>query len=153
MRLTTHSDYALRVLLYLGTQPAGAVVTIGTIAEAYGISHNHLVKVIQTLRDCGDVETVRGKSGGLRLARAPEDIRIGDVVRATEPDFNLVECFSSEADACAISGACRLTNVLAKANRAFLATLDDHSLADLLGNRKALLKRLGGEAPASKLTA
>ena len=112
MHLTLHSDYALRVLIALAVAP-GRRSTIGSIAERYAISRNHLVKVCHRLQKLGYVEGIRGKGGGLRLAREPGDIRLGDVLRAMEPGFDLVECFG-EANHCVITRACGLQGILGR---------------------------------------
>ena len=120
MRLTLHTDYALRTLIYLGlSEPRHA--TIAEISRAYGISENHLVKVVHRLGQLGFVKTSRGRGGGLRLARPAEDIIVGQVVRQTEEDLALVACFANGI--CAITPACRLRGVLGEALAAFLAVL------------------------------
>lgn len=129
MRLTRYTDYALRTLLYLGLH-GKELASIGEIARAYGISENHLTKVVHHLGRMGVVETLRGRGGGLRLARPPEAIVIGEVVRQTEDDLALVDCFGSVP--CAIAGACGLQRLLGEALGAFLAVLDRATLADLL---------------------
>ncbi|HJW27181.1 MAG TPA: Rrf2 family transcriptional regulator [Rhodocyclaceae bacterium] len=130
MKLSTFSDYSLRVLMYLGMEP-GRLATIAEIAEAYGISEAHLMKVIHQLGRAGFVETVRGKGGGVRLGRPPREIVIGDVVRETEVDNGLAGCFS-EAKTCRLKGVCRLTGILDEALQALFVVLDGYTLADLL---------------------
>lgn len=140
MRLTQLSDYSLRVLMYLGARP-DRLATIQEIADAYGISQNHLMKVVHRLAQHGFVETVRGRGGGLRLKGAADDIRLGDVVRAVEEDFRIVECFGS-GDTCRITDVCRLKRILNLALKAFLTTLDEWTLADLVQKPKALVEIL-----------
>ncbi|MFE1600119.1 Rrf2 family transcriptional regulator [Methylobacterium sp. ID0610] len=130
MRLTRYTDYALRTLIYLGLREPEQC-SIAEIARAYGISENHLVKVVHQLGRLGLVHTLRGRGGGIRLGRPPAEIVIGAVVRETEEDLALVECFSGGA--CAITAPCRLKRVLGEALAAFLAVLDRTTLADLLG--------------------
>jgi Rrf2 family nitric oxide-sensitive transcriptional repressor len=141
MRLTYHADYALRLLMYAGLKD-GELVQIQEVANAYGISKNHLMKVAFQLGKLGFLDTVRGRNGGLKLARPPEEISIGDVVRKSEEDFTLVECFDPESNTCVISGPCRLRGVLREALNAYLAVLDQHSLADLIKPRSALSRLL-----------
>lgn len=149
MRLTLHTDYALRMLIYVATRPDG-LCTVSDVAEAYGLSRNHLLKVAQTLRDIGLVETTRGRAGGIRLARAPEAIGIGALVRATEEAFSLAECMQAESGSCcAISPACRLKGMLHEALAAFLAVLDRYTLADIVRNRAELGPLLGLGAVAA----
>lgn len=136
MRLTTFSDYAFRVLIYLGSAPQG-LATIADIAAAYGISENHLMKVVHHLSRLGYLETLRGKGGGMRLARAPEAIKVGEVLRATEDGFELVECMGEAESDCRIARACMLKGVLEEATAAFLQALDRYTLADLLRPRVA----------------
>ncbi len=131
MQLTSYTDYSLRALLYLGTHQ-GRLVTISEISEFHGISRNHLVKVIHNLGKSGLIQTVRGKSGGIRLAHKPEEIILADVVRLTEPHMNIQECFSRETNTCPLIDSCRLMGVLYKARSAFMQVLEEQSLADIL---------------------
>jgi Rrf2 family transcriptional regulator, nitric oxide-sensitive transcriptional repressor len=140
MRLTAFSDYTIRTLIYLALRP-GVLCTIDEIASSYGISVNHLTKVVHQAAQAGAVQTVRGQGGGLRLAQPPEVINIGAVLRRTEPDWNIVPCFGS-GDACAIQPGCVLQGVLGKALAAFLAVLDDVTLADLIRPRHRLSELL-----------
>jgi Rrf2 family nitric oxide-sensitive transcriptional repressor len=129
MRLTAFSDYALRVLMYARAN-GDRLVTIEETAKIYSISRAHLMKVVNILTRVGYVEAVRGRSGGFKLAIAPEDINLGAVVRATESDFALVECFAS-GNKCVITRHCGLPDVLNEALRAFVSVLDNHTLADI----------------------
>ncbi len=132
MRLTRYTDYALRTLMYLALHEPNQS-SIAGIARAYGISESHLTKVVHQLGQLGLVHTMRGRGGGLRLARPPSEIVIGAVVRQTEEDLALVECFANGA--CAITPACRLRQVLGNALAAFLDVLDGYTVADLLQDR------------------
>jgi len=146
MRLTVHTDYALRVLMYLAVHPQ-PMPTIGEIAASYGVSRAHLMKVAYQLGLAGYIETVRGKKGGLRLARPPGEIGIGAVVRHTEPDFTLVPCFDPECGACVLTPDCLLRGALYQARAAFLEVLDRYTLADLTANRAALAPLLDRGTP------
>ncbi len=131
MRLTAFTDYTLRSLIYLGMN-RDRLVTIQGIADLHSISKNHLTKVVHQLGVSGLVETVRGRNGGLRLAREPDAINIGDVVRMSETDFFMAECFDRANNTCALSPACFLKTKLGEATHAYLAVLDGVTLADLL---------------------
>lgn len=146
MRLTTFTDYCLRVLMYVGTK-GDEIATIDEIAASYGISRNHLMKVVFRLGQLGYLATVRGKGGGMRLARDPAEINLGDLVRQTEEDMALVACFEGPPGMCRIAPACVLRRALGEALDAFLAVLDDYTLADLLAPRTALATLL--RLPAS----
>lgn len=145
MRLSTHTDYALRVLMYLGVRGEGKPLpTIGDIADSYGISRNHLMKVVQRLGQEGYVETLRGKGGGLRLGQPADRVRLGTVVRLLEARREpLVECFDRDSNTCIIGRPCRLRPILAEAEDAFMAALDRYTLADLLAPRADLADLLG----------
>lgn len=125
MKLTRYTDFALRVLMHLAQRPVG-LLSIADVATAYGISENHLMKVVQDLGRQGFLTTVRGRGGGIRLARPAEEISVGAVVRATEDDCPMVDCAS-----CILAGSCRLTGALAEARAAFFAVLDRYSIADV----------------------
>ena len=129
MRLTLYTDYSLRVLLYLAAKPEAAA-TITEIAEYYNISRNHLVKVVHSLGINEFITTSRGKNGGIRLARPADEILLSDVVRKTEPDLNLLECFDPQTDQCVISPTCRLKSMLYEGRAAFMAVLERNTLAD-----------------------
>jgi Rrf2 family transcriptional regulator, nitric oxide-sensitive transcriptional repressor len=132
MHLTTLTDYSMRLLMYVARHP-DRLCTIAEIADAYGISAAHLMKVTHQLGLAGWIETVRGKGGGMRLAHAPDAIRLGDVVRSVEPDFRMVECFDkSGVNDCRLDGHCRLSGILEGALQDFLGHLDRYTLADIL---------------------
>jgi Rrf2 family nitric oxide-sensitive transcriptional repressor len=141
LRLTVYTDFSLRVLMFLALK-GGELATIAEIAAAYGISKNHLMKVVHQLGLAGYVETVRGKGGGMRLARRPEDIVIGEVVKHTESETALVPCFSPSDAHCTILPSCVLRDALSKAQRAFLSALNKYTLADLARPRTSLRKLL-----------
>jgi Rrf2 family nitric oxide-sensitive transcriptional repressor len=130
MRLTTMTDYSMRLLMYVGQHPE-RLCTISEVAAAYGISEAHLMKITHQLGLAGWLETVRGKGGGMRLATAPADINLGAVVRSIEPDFSLVDCLTTD-NLCMLTGTCRLTAIVSEALQSFMAHLDRHTLADLL---------------------
>jgi Rrf2 family transcriptional regulator, nitric oxide-sensitive transcriptional repressor len=150
MRLTTFTDYTLRVLIYLAAQP-GQRATIGQIATAYQVSENTLVKVVHNLGKQGWLRNVRGKGGGLELALPPERIILGDVVRKTEAQA-VAECFGESGGDCCIAPSCRLRGVLGEAVAAFHAVLDRYTLADLAGNAPQLAQILFME-PAARQAA
>lgn len=141
MRLTLHTDFALRVLIHLNAHP-DRLCSISEIAQGYGISHNHLTKVVHRLGKLGYVTTLRGRNGGIRLARPPASINVGEVVRATEDSFQLVDCPS-----CVIAPVCGLNGLLGTATLAFLAVLDKATLADIAGKRTEIAALL--DAPTA----
>lgn len=129
MRLTMMSDYALRVLIFAAAHPH-RLVTIDETLGAYGISRGHLMKIVGVLASAGMLRSQRGRSGGFTLGRPPEEIRLGDILRLTEPDFEMVECFGAQ-NACAITPGCSLPRIVNAALEAFMQVMDRHSLADL----------------------
>ena len=130
MRLTMYTDYSLRVLLYLANRKDESA-TISELADFYKISRNHLVKVVHNLGLNGHILTTRGRHGGLKLARPAKEILIGEVVRSTEPDFDLLECFNPATDQCVITRSCSLKSVIFNAQASFLGVLDEYTLADI----------------------
>jgi Rrf2 family transcriptional regulator, nitric oxide-sensitive transcriptional repressor len=130
MRLSEYTDYTLRVLMFCATH-RDRLLTIAELAEGLQVSKNHLMKVVNDLARQGLLETTRGRGGGLRLSRPPSAVRIGDVVRASETDFRLAECFDARSDTCTLTPGCALRSVLGKALRAWTAELDAVTLADI----------------------
>lgn len=147
MRLTVYTDYSLRLLMYLALKDDG-LATIAEVAASYGISKNHLMKVAHELGVAGYVETVRGRSGGLRLAKPAASVGLGEVIRHTEPDFALVPCLSPVDGACAIKPSCVLKRALDKARQAFVAVLDEYTLQDLVQPKSRLRSLLAIESAA-----
>ena len=145
MRLTVYTDYSLRVLLYLGVRGQDYQATIQEIADAYNISKNHLMKVTYDLGQHGFIETIRGRGGGIRLVADAKTLTIGEIVRKTEDDFYLVECFNPANSLCKISSECQLKHALNEALQAYLAVLDRYVLADFLHSPDKLLALFEGE--------
>ncbi|WP_431027107.1 RrF2 family transcriptional regulator [Lysinibacillus sp. LZ02] len=143
MRLTVYTDYSLRVLMYLGVRGQDHLATIQEIADTYQISKNHLMKVTYDLGKYGYIETIRGRGGGIRLAIAPQEIVIGEVVRKTEEDFHIVECFNPENNLCRIAPECRLKNALYEALQAYLKVLDSYTLEDVIHSKTSLMQLFG----------
>lgn len=137
MKLTDYTDYTLRTLIYLGLH-RNELVTIQQIADGYNISKNHLMKIIHRLSLDGTVETVRGRSGGVSLKRSPEEINIGQVVRAAEQEFALVECLDRINNRCVLSPACQLQGLFRRGLEAFFAVLDEQTLADVMRNAEQI---------------
>ncbi len=148
MRMTQHTDYALRMLIYLSSRQ-GQACTVSDVADTYHLSRNHLLKVALRLRRMGFIETTRGRSGGIRLARNPSEINLGALVRGTEEDFSLVECMQGSGGSCIISPICRLKGIFGEALEAYLSVLDRYTLADATRNHMGLKVLLGLEAEAA----
>lgn len=152
MRLTQWTDYALRLLMYCAVhQQRERPITISEVAQVHNISRSHLTKIVQDLAGRGLLETTRGRGGGMRLLRPAQEVSLGAVVRATETDFDMVECFNPATNACYLSSNCHLKSVLSQATQAFLHTLDGVTLADLVADADAaaLMRSTGAlQAPA-----
>lgn len=149
MRLNLATDYGLRVLMYLLARPDERA-RVEAMAETFAVSSHHLTKVVQRLSRAGFVATYRGRSGGIVLARQPEDINLGDVIRALEADFALVECFLEEGNSCCLSPSCRLRGVIGEALDAFMDTFSRYTLADL--QAPALSRLLALSAPSPEVS-
>jgi Rrf2 family transcriptional regulator, nitric oxide-sensitive transcriptional repressor len=139
MHLTQFSDYSLRLVLYLAAHN-DRLVPVPEVSRAYGVSHHHMVKVVQLLVEKKVAASVRGHGGGIRLNRRPEDINVGALLRLTEPHFDLVECFNSSTNTCPIDSACGLKSVLMGAQDAFFKVLDAYTVADFLPRAPALIR-------------
>jgi Rrf2 family nitric oxide-sensitive transcriptional repressor len=155
MRLAEYTDYTLRVLMYCAARPQ-QLVTISELAERHGVSRNHLMKIVTDLGRQGVLETTRGRGGGLRLLKDPSKVRIGDVVRASETDFRLVECFDPKTNQCTLTPSCRLKGLFNAALRAYFKELDGMTLADMVvpvsapsSGRAMSTHRLEGIAPVA----
>jgi Rrf2 family transcriptional regulator, nitric oxide-sensitive transcriptional repressor len=147
MKLTAFTNYALRTLQMAAIRTP-QITRIDDVASAHGINRPHMVKVVHMLGKAGYLETVRGRGGGFRLSRAPEEIRVGDVVRLTEGPIVLVECFHAPTNTCPLIGICRLSRKLNEATRAFMQVLDETTIADIAQNRNELMTRLAPLQPA-----
>lgn len=141
MYLTRQADYTMRLLIHLAVQP-DSTATIQEIAERFDVSRNHLMKVANRAVRAGYVEAVRGRAGGLRLAKKPKEINVGQVLRATE-DWALVECFERSSNQCRVAGGCGLQVILKEAVEAFVGVLDKYSLADVVQRKAVLVQMLG----------
>ncbi len=150
MKLTAFTDYSLRVLMYVGLQD-GRTCTISEVASAFGISENHLTKVAHFLGKAGLLRNVRGKGGGMTLARPAAEIHIGAVVRETEGESFGAECFEADGGDCCLAPACRLKDVLSEAFEAFYAVLERYTLADVIANRDGLIPLLPAWVPMKVL--
>jgi len=130
VQLTSYTDYAFRTLIALACV-APEKLTVGEISDSYGISLNHLLKVVQKLAELGYVETTRGKSGGVRLLAEPSSLTLGAIVRGMEPELGVVPCLRTDQRPCVIAPACKLKSILHEATNQFLRTLDEQTLADI----------------------
>ncbi|WNV03108.1 Rrf2 family transcriptional regulator [Candidatus Methylospira mobilis] len=144
MQLTQFTDYSLRTLIYLARQPEPGMATIAEIADYFQISKAHLVKAANNLANHGYIETMRGKGGGIRLARPANSIGIGELVRITEPHTDLVECFDMRTNQCRIARGCALKGMLYESRQAFMAVLDKYTLAEAAGGGGAAMAVFSG---------
>jgi Rrf2 family nitric oxide-sensitive transcriptional repressor len=144
MRLTQYTTFALRTLQYAALRDPG-IVTVEEVARVHRISRGHLVKVSHELGRRGYIRTIRGRNGGMGLARPADLITVGEIVRWTEAPLELVECFNPDTNSCPLAGACHLSRGIQRALRAFLSVLDDLTIADITVNRGLLLDRLAGQ--------
>jgi Rrf2 family transcriptional regulator, nitric oxide-sensitive transcriptional repressor len=142
MRLTSYSNYALRILM-IAAMRQPQLATVQEVADSFGISKAHLVKCVHQLGIWGYLENIRGRNGGFRLAKPAQDITVGEIVRRTEDDFDLVECFDAVTNTCPLIGVCRLGKTIKQACRAFLDVLDGVTIADISENRDDVLGTLG----------
>ncbi|HEX6593294.1 MAG TPA: Rrf2 family transcriptional regulator [Bacillota bacterium] len=143
MQLKKYTDYALRVLIFTGMKADDELASIKEISEVFSISQHHVGKVVFELNKLGLLETIRGRYGGIRLAKQPDDINVGALVRTLENDFDLLECFDPDKNHCVISPACRLKNILHEALEAFIHVLDEYTIGDLIVNDDELRKLMG----------
>ncbi len=143
MQLKKYTDYALRVLIYTAMKREGELANIREISDTFYISQHHLGKIVFKLNKLELIETIRGRNGGIRLAKPPEEINVGTVVRLFENDFTILECFDKETNHCVISPACQLKHALNKALQAFLHVLDQYTVKDLVVNDEELLRLMG----------
>tara|TARA_R110000737_G_C14242752_1_gene425111 strand:+ start:97 stop:561 length:465 start_codon:yes stop_codon:yes gene_type:complete len=141
MKLTSYTNYAMRSL-QLAALKAPDLVRIDDVARIHSLSRPHIMKIVHELGRAGYLETVRGRGGGFRLARAPEDIVVGEVVRITEGPLDVVECFNPEKNTCPLIGICVLSRKMREATAAFMAVLDDLTIADISANRGQLMERI-----------
>ena len=143
MQLKKYTDYALRVLIYTGTKPNNELASIREISEVFHISQHHLGKIVFELNKMGFLETIRGRNGGIRLAKPAEEINVGLLIRRLESDFNLLECFDRGTNHCVISPACTLKHTLNKALNAFFKVLEEYTIQDLINNEEELRELMG----------
>ena len=143
MQLKKYTDYALRVLIYTGTKPNDELASIKEISEVFNISQHHLGKIVFDLNKMGLLETMRGRNGGIRLAKPASEINVGLLVRSLESDFNLLECFDKGTNHCVITPACTLKHALNKALHAFFKVLDEYTVQDLISNEEELRALMG----------
>ena len=141
MQLTLFSDYSLRLLMYLGLKPK-QIIPIGEISEAFGVSRHYMLKVMNELVQLGYIEAVRGRGGGVYLAKRPADVKLGKLIRRTEPEGGVLDCIDNKHADCPIVPACRLRKVFTEAQHEFYRVLDQYTLADLIERPERLIRLL-----------
>lgn len=137
MQLTRFTDYGLRTLMYVAARAENSA-SVKEVAEHYGISRNHLVKVVHRLSQLGYIETTKGKGGGIKIAKDAEKLRLGDLIKQLEPNMNMVECFDAKTNTCRITGSCQLKHYLFEATQNFIDTMNRYTLANTMPNTEAL---------------
>ncbi len=140
MQITRFTDYGLRTLMYVAARSEN-ITSVKEIAEHYGISRNHLVKVVHRLSQLGYIETTKGKGGGLQIAQGTENLCLGDLIKQLEPNMNIVECFDAKTNTCRITGSCQLKNYLFEATKNFIDTMNKYTLADAVQNKDGMKQR------------
>jgi len=143
MQLKKYTDYSLRVLIFTGMKKDGELASIKEISEVFGISAHHLGKIVHQLTKLELLETVRGRYGGIRLAKPPKEINVGKLVRLLESEFSLLECFDKGSNHCIITPACTLKHALNRALHAFFQVLDEYTVKDLIDNENELRELMG----------
>lgn len=136
MQLTSFTDYGIRVLMYLATQPE-QISSVKEIAEYYNISRNHLVKITHRLSQLGYINTSKGKGGGIQISKGIEKLNLGDIIIALEPNFNIVECFDAQNNTCRITNSCHFKHYISEARENFINTMNKYTLGDTIQNKKS----------------
>lgn len=137
MQITRFTDYGLRTLMYVAARSEN-IASVKEVSEHYGISRNHLVKVVHRLSQLGYIETTKGKGGGIKIAKGTEKLRLGELIKQLEPNMNMVECFDAKTNTCRITGSCQLKHYLFEATQSFINTMNKYTLADTVQNKELL---------------
>ena len=137
MQITRFTDYGLRTLMYVAAR-SESIASVKEVSEQYGISRNHLVKVVHRLSQLGYIETTKGKGGGIKIAKGTEKLRLGELIKQLEPNMNMVECFDAKTNTCRITGSCQLKHYLFEATQSFINTMNKYTLADKVQNKELL---------------
>lgn len=137
MQITRFTDYGLRTLMYVAARSEN-IASVKEVSDHYGISRNHLVKVVHRLSQLGYIETTKGKGGGIKIAKGTEKLRLGELIKQLEPNMNMVECFDAKTNTCRITGSCQLKHYLFEATQSFINTMNKYTLADTVQNKELL---------------